>query len=82
MGVDWKGLTIEEDNFSAVALMESYNKVHQDLDGGDKFLSKVNFEGISMGLGDSAEDDVLESDDEDEALEQRRKPPPAEKYGL
>lgn len=25
-GVDWKGLTIEEDNFSAVALMESYKR--------------------------------------------------------
>jgi hypothetical protein len=69
-GVNWKGLTIQEDDFSAKALMESYNTVHQELDGGDNFLSKVHFEDVRM-LG--LEEDY--ADDEADALEGKIQPP-------
>jgi hypothetical protein len=40
-GVKWNKLTLEEENFSAKAVMDSYNTVHQRLDGGDLYLDNV-----------------------------------------
>jgi hypothetical protein len=60
-GVDWKSLTAKEDDASAEILMQAYNLVHQQLDGGDKYLAKVHFQGLNM---ESAEDDE-EYDDDD-----------------
>ena len=43
-GIDYHKLTIEALGFASKALQETYNKVHQDLDGGDSFLSKTHFD--------------------------------------
>jgi hypothetical protein len=42
--VKWNKLSKEEQDFSAKAVMESYNTVHQRLDGGDWHLAKVTWE--------------------------------------
>jgi hypothetical protein len=50
-GVKWNKLSLEEDNFSAKAVMDSYNTVHQRLDGGDWHLAKVTWESSGNMLG-------------------------------
>jgi hypothetical protein len=71
-GVDWKGLTVQEDDFSAEVLMESYNIVHQEFDSGDKYLDTVHFEACTdMGLADSAEED---DEDLEEGVSRGTKP--------
>lgn len=72
-GVNWKSLTAKEDEASAEILMQAYNIVHQQLDGGDKYLAKVHFQGITMESSDEED-----KDDNNEAMEveRRRRPPP------
>jgi hypothetical protein len=66
-GIDFKSLSVVEDEFSAGVLMDAYNMAHQAIDSGDKFLSQVHFEGITnMGLEDSS----AVEDDDDEDLEE------------
>jgi hypothetical protein len=63
-GVDWKGLTVEEDDFSAEVLMQAYNIVHQKLDGGDKYLDTVHFDALAdMGMLQDSDDKDLEDGD-------------------
>jgi hypothetical protein len=60
-GIDFKSLSAAEDDYSATVLMEAYNKAHQVLDGGDKFLSNVHFADIA----DMSLEDVEDDNDED-----------------
>jgi hypothetical protein len=41
--VKWDKLSEQEQDFSAQAVMEAYNELHQELSGGDKSLHKVDF---------------------------------------
>ena len=43
-GVDFAKLSLPTAAFASKALQETYNKVQQDVDGGDSFLSKIHFD--------------------------------------
>ena len=46
-GVDFSKLSIKADGFSAHVLQNSYNKVHEETDNGDSFLTDLHFDHAS-----------------------------------
>ena len=52
-GVDFAKLSIKADGFSAHMLQESYNKVHEETDNGDSFLTDLHFDHASKKKGET-----------------------------
>jgi hypothetical protein len=41
--VVWEQLTLQEEEYAASILMTAYNQVHQQTDGGDRYLASLHF---------------------------------------